>query len=98
MRRRGCRGQLVEFDKILVNRVETMKTELGYYPSLRLIGQSFTPPYSHSHVFNRLRFLAAAGRLSQEAMQVYDSKNYAQKTKQENERNEGTKKGRKVKK
>ena len=76
MRRRGCRGQLIEFDKALIERIETMKMELGYYPSLRQIGQSFTPPYSHSHVFNRLRFLAVEGRLSEDAAEIYDYKNH----------------------
>lgn len=76
MRRRGCRGQLVEFDKELIIRVEAMKENLGYYPSLRQIGQSFAPPYSHSHVFTRLRFLADAGRLSKDAAEIYNYRNH----------------------
>jgi len=76
MRRRGSRGQLIEFDRALVERVETMKRELGYYPSLRQIGQSFTPPYSHSQVFNRLRFLVAENRLSESATEVYTVKSH----------------------
>jgi hypothetical protein len=74
MRRRGGRGRVIEFDRSLIERIEEMKKELGYYPTLRAIGQSFTPPYSHAYVSNCLRRLATAGRLSEGAAEVYGSR------------------------
>jgi hypothetical protein len=79
MRRRGGRGAALAFDVELAERIEKMKVKIGYYPTLREIGLSFNPPYSHSHVFNRLQLLASEGRLSAEALEVYKVKTQKEK-------------------
>jgi hypothetical protein len=79
MRRRGGRGAALAFDVELAERIEKMKVKIGYYPTLREIGLSFTPPYSHSHVFNRLQLLASEGRLSAGMAEVYKAKTQREK-------------------
>jgi len=75
MRFRMGKGQVLVFDEFIEKTIETMRTELGYYPTLRQIGERCTPPQSNSVVTRSLHRLAAAGRLSKEALQVYDAKN-----------------------
>lgn len=96
MRHRNGKGLTFAIDAKINTFVEEWRRAKEYYPSLREISENFDPPRSVGLVHHHLRRLAAAGRLSQEAMQVYDSKNYAQKTKQENIKNERTKKSRKT--
>ena len=88
MRFRMGKGQVLVFDEFIEKTIETMRTELGYYPTLRQIGERCTPPQSNSVVTRSLHRLAAAGRLSKEALQVYSTKNNSKKIKEnaENER------------
>jgi hypothetical protein len=79
MRRRGGKGQAIAFDAELAVRIEKMKKELGFYPSLRVIAHSYDPPYSYNHIFLRLRALASEGRLSAEAAKVYGEKHNKEK-------------------
>lgn len=75
MRNRVGKGQVIAFDASVLSRIEELRKEKGYYPMLKEIGASFTPPCSAVFVFRSLRRLSEAGRLSEEASQVYDSKN-----------------------
>lgn len=94
MRHRKGKGQIFALDAKMNTLVDVLQREKGFYPTLREIGEMFNPPLSPQSVKQSFRRLSVAGKLSDEARMIYD----AQKTKQENERNEGTKKGRKVKK
>lgn len=75
MRVRMGKGQVVAFDAFIEKKVETMKNELGFYPALKEIGAKCTPPQPTDYIFRSLHRLAAAGRLSKEAMMVYNAKN-----------------------
>lgn len=75
MRFRMGKGQVLVFDAFIEKQVEKLKAERGYYPTLKEIGESCTPPTYAAHVHSSLRRLAAAGRLSKEARQVYNAKN-----------------------
>ena len=75
MRLRMGKGQVLVFDAFIEKTLEEMRTELGYYPALKNIGERCTPPQPPDCVFRSLNRLAAAGRLSKEAMQVYNAKN-----------------------
>lgn len=69
------KGQVLAFDAHLCQVVEQMNRKNGYYPSLREIGEKLVPPQHVDCVNRSLRRLAAAGRLSKEALQVYNAKN-----------------------
>jgi hypothetical protein len=75
MRKRAGKGQIFALDAKMIILVEKFRQEKEYYPTLREIGETFNPPLPAVTVFRSLRRLAAAGKLSPEAMQVYDSKN-----------------------
>ena len=97
MRFKMGKGQVLVFDTYIEKRLEELKTKFGYYPSLREIAENCTPPTRTDYVYRSLRRLAAAGRLSKEAMQVYNAKNN-QKYIQENSHDEKNSKSRKAKK
>jgi len=69
------KGQVLVFDAFVEKKLMELKSEKGFYPTLREIGECCTPPQPAATVFRALRRLAAAGRLSKEAMQVYNAKN-----------------------
>lgn len=75
MRFRMGKGQVLVFDAFIEKTIEAMKMELGYYPTLREIGERCTPPQPPAYIHRSLVRLAAAGRLPQEALQVYNAKN-----------------------
>jgi hypothetical protein len=75
MRHRIGKGQIIAFDATLEKRLEEMRKAKGYYPTLKEIGESFTPPHSVNFIFRALRRLYEAGKLSDEANKVYDAKN-----------------------
>lgn len=75
MRMRMGKGQVLVFDEYIEKQLEKLKTELGYYPTLREIGNQCIPVARADFVDRSLRRLAAAGRLSKEAMRVYNAKN-----------------------
>jgi len=75
MRFRMGKGQVLVFDEFIEKTIETMRAELGYYPTLRQIGERCTPPQYAAYVYSSVKRLAAAGRLSKEALQVYNAKN-----------------------
>ncbi len=75
MRFRMGKGQVLVFDAFIEKTIEAMRAELGYYPPLKKIGERCTPPQLPDCVFRSINRLAAAGRLSKEAMQVYNAKN-----------------------
>lgn len=87
MRYRSGKGQVVAFDASLVKRLEELKKAKGFYPTLKEIGESYAPVHSVCFIDRALRRLSAAGRLSDEARQVYNSK-----TKQKGKKNETFKK------
>lgn len=89
MRIRMGKGQVIAFDAFIEKKVKVMRDELGFYPALKEIGAQCTPPQPTDCVFRSLRRLAAAGRLSKEALLVYNAKNN-QKYIQENSHNEKT--------
>ena len=91
MRIRMGKGQVIAFDAFIEKKVETMRNEMGFYPALKEIGAQCTPPQPSDCVFRSLRRLAAAGRLSKEALLVYNAKNN-QKYIQEDSHNEKTSK------
>lgn len=75
MRFRMGKGQVLVFDAFIEKTIEAMRAELGYYPPLKKIGERCTPPQPANCIHRSLNRLAAAGRLSKEALQVYDAKN-----------------------
>ena len=97
MRIRMGKGQVIAFDAFIEKKVETMRNEMGFYPALKEIGAQCTPPQPSDCVFRSLRRLAAAGRLSKEALLVYNAKNN-QKYIQENSHDEKNSKSRRAKK
>ena len=90
MRFRMGKGQVLVFDAHVENQVEELRQKLGYYPTLQAIADSCIPPTRTDFVDRSLRRLAAAGRLSKEALQVYNAKNNI-KYIQENEREKTSK-------
>lgn len=74
-KKKKCGGPVLVFDEFVERTLEAMKAELGHYPPLKKIGERCTPPQPVACVDRSLRRLAAAGRLSKEAMQVYNAKN-----------------------
>jgi len=78
MRFRMGKGQIIAFDAFIEKTLEAMKAELRYYPALKDIGERCTPPQPPSCIFRSINRLAAAGRLSKEARQVYNAKNNLQ--------------------
>ena len=97
MRIRMGKGQVLVFDAFIEKKLMELKSEKGFYPTLREIGECCTPPQPAATVFRALRRLAAAGRLSKEALLVYNAKNN-QKYIQENSLDEKNSKSRKAKK
>jgi hypothetical protein len=90
------KGQVLVFDAFVEKTLESLKTEKGFYPTLREIGERCIPPQPAPYIHRALIRLAAAGRLSQEARQVYNAKNNLQNIQKENTR-ETTKKSVKIK-
>jgi hypothetical protein len=90
------KGQVLVFDTYIEKQVEKLKRVHGFYPILKEIGDSCIPPCSPNYVDRALRRLAAAGRLSKEALQVYNAKNNIKDVK--GETHEKNSKSRKVKK
>jgi len=78
MRFRMGKGQVLVFDAFIEKTIEAMRAELGYYPTLKKIGERCTPPQPPSCIFRSINRLTAAGRLSQEARLVYNAKNNLQ--------------------
>jgi len=97
MRFKMGKGQVLVFDTYIEKRLEELKTKFGYYPSLREIAENCIPPTRTDYVDRSLRRLAAAGRLSKDALLVYNAKNN-QKYIQENSHDEKNSKSRKAKK
>jgi len=97
MRFKMGKGQVLVFDAYIEKRLEELKTKFGYYPSLREIAENCIPPTRTDYVDRSLRRLAAAGRLSKDALLVYNAKNN-QKYIQENSHDEKNSKSRKAKK
>lgn len=75
MRIRMGKGQVLVFDTYIEKRLEELQTKFGYYPSLREIAENCIPPTRPDYVHRSLRRLAAAGRLTKEALLVYNAKN-----------------------
>ena len=75
MRIRMGKGQVLVFDEYIEKQVEKLKAKRGFYPSLREIADSCVPPSRPDFIDRSLRRLAAAGRLSKDALLVYNAKN-----------------------
>ena len=75
MRFKMGKGQVLVFDAYVEKRLEELKAKCGYYPSLREIGDNCVPPTRPDYINRSLRRLAAAGRLSKDALLVYNAKN-----------------------
>jgi len=75
MRIRMGKGQVLVFDAFVEKKLMELKSEKGFYPTLRQIGECCTPPQPAAHIHRSLRRLAAAGRLPKEALLVYNTKN-----------------------
>ncbi|HNX82397.1 MAG TPA: hypothetical protein PKL77_09655 [Candidatus Omnitrophota bacterium] len=93
MRHKRGKGEIMVFDEQFIIHLEKMRKEKGYYPSLREIGESFDlmPPSTSetrpdrdkwNYARRAIERLAAAGKLSDEAMTVYAT------THKENKKNE----------
>ena len=98
MRFRMGKGQVLVFDAFIEKKLMELKSEKGFYPTLREIGECCTPPQPAATVFRALRRLAAAGRLSKEALQVYNAKNNLKYINTGESHDEKNSKSRKVKK
>lgn len=75
MRFKMGKGQVLVFDAFVEKKLEELRMRRGYYPTLKEIGENCVPPTRPDCVFRSLRRLAAAGRLSKEALTVYNAKN-----------------------
>lgn len=89
MRFKMGKGQVLVFDAFIEKKLEELRAKYGFYPTLKEIGENCIPPTRTDYVDRSLRRLAAAGRLSKEALLVYNAKNN-QKYIQENSHNEKT--------
>jgi len=98
MRFKMGKGQVLVFDTYIEKRLEELKTKFGYYPSLREIAENCIPPTRTDYVDRSLRRLAAAGRLSKEALLVYNAKNNLKYINTGESHDEKNSKSRKVKK
>ena len=84
MRYRSGKGETIAFDARFLVHLEKMKKEKGYYPSLRELTEAFGITVSNpvkrkdsalwGYAVRSLNRLAAAGKLSPEAMEVYATK------------------------
>jgi len=74
MRNRRGKGQIFVLDAAMLKHVEKLRREKGFYPTLRVIGDTFDPPLYPAMVFRSLHRLAAAGKLTPEAELIYNSK------------------------
>lgn len=88
MRFKMGKGQVLVFDNFIETKLDALKKELGYYPTLRQLGERCVPPQPPSVVRSSLRRLAATGRLTKEALRVYDSKNNVRNIETGNVKNE----------
>ena len=79
MRIRRGKGQIIAFDATLEKKLEELRKEKGFYPSLKEIGESYTPAHSPFFIDRALRRLKEAGCLSAEACLVYASKTKKEK-------------------
>jgi len=84
-------GPVLVFDEFIKKQIETLKMKHGHHPSIQQLSKSCTPPQPDEVIQNSLLRLATAGRLTKEAVQIYNIKTGDVK-------NEGTKKGRKARK
>lgn len=75
MRFRMGKGQVLVFDTHIEKQVEKLRRARGFYPTLKEIADSCTPPTRTDYVNRALRRLAGAGRLPKEALSVYNAKN-----------------------
>lgn len=75
MRLRMGKGQVLAFDAYVEKRMNELRAKNGFYSTLKEIADSCTPPTRTDFIDRSLRRLAAAGRLSKEALQVYNAKN-----------------------
>ena len=91
MRVKSGKGLIVAFDRDLEKRLEELRAKQGYYPMLKTIGESYDPPHGACFIDRALRRLSAAGRLSDEADLVYNSK-----TKQKGKKDESINKTKKT--
>lgn len=98
MRFRMGKGQVLVFDASIEKKIKELYEKNGFYPTLKEIGDSHTPPTSANYVDRSLRRLAAAGRLSKEALQVYNAKNNLKYINTGEPHDEKNSKSRKVKK
>ena len=89
MRIRRGKGQIIACDAMLEKKLEELRKAKDFYPSLKEIGESYSPAHSPFFIDRALRRLSAAGRLSDEARLVYNSK---VKTKKEKGNEKGVKK------
>lgn len=77
MRYKSGKGEVMAFDEQFITHLEKMRKEKGFYPSLRTLAESLgfkegiSKKVTWGHVYRSLKRLAAAGRLSDEAMKVY---------------------------
>jgi len=92
------KGQVLVFDAFIQNKLEELRAKRGFYPTLKEIADNCIPPQSSNVVFRSLRRLAAAGRLSKEALQVYNAKNNLKYINTGESHDEKNSKSRKVKK
>ena len=75
MRCRMGKGQVLVFDAYVEKKLEELKTKHGFYPTLKEIADNCIPPTRPDFINRALRRLAVAGRLSKDALQVYNAKN-----------------------
>ena len=57
MRTRRGKGQIISFDATLEKKLEELRKEKGFYPSLKEIGENYTPKHSASFIDRALRRL-----------------------------------------
>jgi hypothetical protein len=79
MRIRRGKGQILAFDATLEKRLEELRKAKDFYPTLKEIGESYSPAHSPFFIDRALRRLREAGRLSDEACLVYASKTKKEK-------------------
>ena len=94
MRYRSGKGETIAFDARFLIHLEKMKKEKGFYPSLRELARSLEitsqnpvkrkDASSWSYAFRSLKRLAASGKLSPEAMEVYATKHIGVKNEKGN--------------
>ena len=74
MRKKMGRGETLVFDNNLIDVIEKLNSQLGYYPCYREISETFGGERSVNVISSAVRRLVREHKLSPDATKIYDRK------------------------